>query len=343
MAPEDEDVPPQGDLRLSSSRYPIARYLSAYDWLSDSEFVGYGPLASIDKMVRYDIRTNQETILSSIDCLMRDCSKEGTMLFPDLTLSPDRRRLVWCDNALYASERLYHSALLDGSGLCTWDVGSHVGVVWIVSSPRWLADGSGCVTMTRPVRRGGVSAVLAKLSDPGELKTVPLDVPEAIFGWQEGNRAFLLGGTGGNRILGVGLGRQWDEGDTDKSFPLFELDMAVGESSLRWWEVSVKGASHVRGWVNGLAYSPQSNRIAWITSTYGILAPPERTWLCTSRLDGGDLRVLGRVEKQLHAPWLRWLPSGKAVSFIGYDGDTRYLWITPDEQGDPDVNDVDGD
>ena len=336
-------LPRQRSLRERATRVAPARGWSGtgtqthgivpYFWLSDHEvlwFRGNDPLEA----VRREIRTGRDTPF-----LLRTPAVIAPPKGFPLTLSPDRRWLLWVNER--GARQTAVASRVDGSRAVTWPR------PWYDYSLAWLPDNSGWVwhgTVATVHRLAGSRVDLVPFqtkfvaSRPGRVAQAP-----HLLGTAPGGKTIAFDTQAMHNsdrfysVLDVGRAGFVFE-PIPKQVAFVELDLVrPGAPGRRFTLPMPSGAEQ-----SVLALSPAGDRIAWLTYRNGR-APaflnrlPQELWLSSWKqsaslwvapTDGGKPpRLVGRLildEGESVGP-PSWTPDGRRLSYLYQDA----LWTLP--------------
>jgi hypothetical protein len=307
-------------------------------------------------LVQMDTRTGATR---SLDGLQRCIGKEGDAY--NLTFSPDGQRALWGGQP--GNDLAVSSAPLNGSSVTRR--GPKPGAFWVdASNPIWLPDSRHWVQLLAGDH--SLYAVVEGVDAPGVIRQVPIGSPKGTMSGFDLMRTRLLGCTPTGRVLATPDGfDDYRSPGTERKINFFEFSVDGGPARLKQYTIGLpKAGEGYDGDIalspdEEVALSPRGDRLAWLVR---VPAPEEQLplWqrlsqgiptrrsseprpraqplieLRTSRLDGGDMKVIGYMEPERDTkqpakgvPYgLHWLPDGQHVSFL-YDG---ALWTVAPAQ-----------
>jgi hypothetical protein len=286
---------------------PTADWAAAdsYGWRSDRTVLFFRAIGKVVKPVSLDAATGRQTPLSFMNAgwaeFAKDYQASGASAMAGFTasLSPDGRRLYWTVPAFDATA--VYAADVDGPSRFQFSFSGD-------SPPSCLWRGDSQELVSFHSDAGGLHAKTVRLDKPSlslDTDAVPTGVTGAF-----GPRGPVLV-TPDHRILSD----DWvPGGPATATLHVMQaaLDPAHGVTTGTATITLPPGAA-----VEGIAYSPQGDRIAWMLRRPGAQAA---LWVC--RIDGTAWREIGALpSSKTHGPdedptSMRWLPSGKGISFL---------------------------
>jgi hypothetical protein len=268
-----------------------------YGWLSDHEVLFFHTVGKTTKPVRLDVTSGRQTPLTFMDPAWAVLAKDENGARPGFTasLAPDGKRLLWMIPGF------------DTTWVFAADVdGAHqfqIGYSGDSAPPscQWLADSQELVSFHLDTK--GLQARVLRLDRPSlglDTDAVSTGVTGAF-----GTRGPVLV-TPDHRILSD----TWDpRGPATPTVCVMQAAFmpAAGVATGTATITLPAGAVAV-----GMTYAPQGDRIAWV-----LRRPGGRVSLCVCRIDGTGWREIGALRSSNDGlDSLRWLPSGRGVSFL---------------------------
>jgi hypothetical protein len=293
-------------------------YWLTYHWLTDEKvlFIEYGP--GHFRFYQFDLRTRRKSYLRRFSRLFGDTHR-------DMEVSPRGRWILWGGST--SDQDRYFVARLDGSGFKTYRPGFNAALGKEGSFPLWLPNPPHWIELVVSSQNDNLTrAIVHSLNHPQNIRT-QLSMPPISY--QQIESPILPG----NRL---GVWRSYQEGARSVRIAV----IGIGKRDKKAIDSVVTFPKPWR--LETAQFSPDGRRIAWFLTASATSRQhgQKRISLWISDLNGRHFHELGSLPypnslKPTSTDWLqeltfeprelRWLPSGKRLSFVYKNA----LWTLP--------------